>query len=197
MAMHFQMQFIGWYPEHFSETVNTTGPCRWYVSIGSGDGISSTNVRQVIITPYDIPRGQWVNTLRPRQDGRHFPDDIFKCIFFNENVWILIKISLKFNSKGPVINIPSLVQIMAWRLLGDKPLSEPMIVRLSTHICVTRPQWVNIYNLTNPNNKKCLPHLTHSRQYTISQHNLWPCFTKKKGYQRKNIYIFTCQYMHQ
>ena len=26
------------------------------------------------------------NTLRPRQDGRHFPDDIFKCIFLNENV---------------------------------------------------------------------------------------------------------------
>ena len=27
-----------------------------------------------------------INTLRPRQDGRHFPDDIFKCIFLNENV---------------------------------------------------------------------------------------------------------------
>ena len=27
-----------------------------------------------------------VNTLRPRQDGRHFPDNIFKCIFLNENV---------------------------------------------------------------------------------------------------------------
>ena len=26
------------------------------------------------------------NTLRPRQDGRHFPDDIFKCIFLNWNV---------------------------------------------------------------------------------------------------------------
>ena len=25
-----------------------------------------------------------INTLRPRQDGRHFPDDIFKRIFFNE-----------------------------------------------------------------------------------------------------------------
>ena len=36
------------------------------------------------------------NTLKPRQNGRHFPDDIFKCIFLNENVWILIKISLNF-----------------------------------------------------------------------------------------------------
>ena len=32
---------------------------------------------------------------------------------------------------------------MAWRQLGDKPLSEPMMVCLLTHLCVTRPQWVN------------------------------------------------------
>ena len=31
-----------------------------------------------------------INTLRPRQDGRHFPDDIFKCIFLNENARILL-----------------------------------------------------------------------------------------------------------
>ena len=28
----------------------------------------------------------WLNTLRPRHNGRHFPDDIFKYIFLNENV---------------------------------------------------------------------------------------------------------------
>ena len=50
-----------------------------------------------------------LNTLRPRQDGRQFPDDIFKCIFLNENVWIPIKISLKFVLKGPIDNIPALV----------------------------------------------------------------------------------------
>ena len=83
------------------------------------------------------------NTLRPRQNGRHFADDIFKCIFLNENVWILIKISLKFVPQGPVNNILALVQIMAWRRSGDKPLSELMLVSLPTHICVTRPQWVN------------------------------------------------------
>ena len=84
-----------------------------------------------------------VNTLRPRQNGRHFPDDIFKCIFLNENVWISIGISLKFAPMGPINNIPTLVQVMGWRRPGDKPLSEPMMVRLPTHICVTRPQWVN------------------------------------------------------
>ena len=83
-----------------------------------------------------------LNTLRPRQDGRRFPDDIFKSIFLNENVWISIRISLKFVAKGSINNIPPLVEIMAWRRSGDKPLSEPMMVSLLTHICVTRPQWV-------------------------------------------------------
>ena len=83
------------------------------------------------------------NTLRPRRNGQHFADDIFKRIFFNENVWISIKMSLKFVPKGPINNIPALVQIMAWRRSGDKPLPEAMVVRLLTHICVTRHQWVN------------------------------------------------------
>ena len=54
------------------------------------------------------------NTLRSRQNGRHFPDDIFKCTLLSENVWTLIKISLKVVSKCPINNIPALVQIMAW-----------------------------------------------------------------------------------
>ena len=33
---------------------------------------------------------------------------------------------------------------MAWRRPGDNPLSEPMMVILPPHICVTRPQWVKI-----------------------------------------------------
>ena len=87
-----------------------------------------------------------LNTLRPRQNRRHFADEIFKWIFLNENVWISIKISLKFVPRGPISNITALVQIMAWRRPGDKPLSEPMMVRLLTHICVTRPQWFNATN---------------------------------------------------
>ena len=55
------------------------------------------------------------NTLRPRQNERHFADDILKCILLNENVWIPIKISTKFVPKGPINNIPALVEIMAWR----------------------------------------------------------------------------------
>ena len=62
-----------------------------------------------------------INTLRPRQHGRHFADDTFKHISLNENVAISIKISLKFVHKGQINNIPALVQIMAWRRSGDKP----------------------------------------------------------------------------
>ena len=49
------------------------------------------------------------NTLRPRQNGRHFADGILKYIFLNENVWIPIKISLRFVPKGPINNIQALV----------------------------------------------------------------------------------------
>ena len=79
-----------------------------------------------------------IDTLRPRQNGRRFADDTYERFFLNENARISIKISLKFVPKGPINNNPALVQIMAWRRSGDKPLSEPMMASLLTHICVTR-----------------------------------------------------------
>ena len=61
-----------------------------------------------------------------------FADDIFNFIFLNENAEILCKISLRFVPKVGINNIPALVQIMAWRRPGDKPLSGPMMVSLLT-----------------------------------------------------------------
>ena len=57
-----------------------------------------------------------INTLRPRQNGRHFAYDLFKCIYLNENVWISLKISLKFVSRGPVNNclVPTWRQVIIW-----------------------------------------------------------------------------------
>ena len=81
-------------------------------------------------------------TLRLRENGLHFTDDISKCIFFNEKFWISNYISLKYFPYGLLDNMAALVQIMAWRRRGDKPLSEPIMVSLPTYICVTRPQWV-------------------------------------------------------
>ena len=82
------------------------------------------------------------NSLRPRPNRCHFADDIFICIFENENEWISPMISLTFVPKVRIYNIPALVQIMAWRRPGDKPLSETMMVSLLTHICLTRRQWL-------------------------------------------------------
>ena len=71
-----------------------------------------------------------------------FPHYVFKCIFINENLWNSIKIALKIVPRGSANNIPPLVQIMAWRRPGKRPLSEPTMVRLLTHIWVTRLQWI-------------------------------------------------------
>ena len=82
-----------------------------------------------------MPLRHWrFDALKTRQNGRHFPD-MFKCNFLNENASISIKISEspKFVPKCPINIIPAMFQIMAWRWLGDKPLSEPMVVSLLTH----------------------------------------------------------------
>ena len=73
----------------------------------------------------------FVNISSTGQSGRHFADDIFTCFFLIEKFCIWILISLKFVPKGPIDNNPALVQIMAWRRIGDKPLSEPMLTRFT------------------------------------------------------------------
>ena len=54
-----------------------------------------------------------INTLRLRQNGHQFHDNISKCIVFNENMYISIDIWLKFVPNGPINNIAGLYQIMA------------------------------------------------------------------------------------
>ena len=64
-----------------------------------------------------------------KQIGRHFPDDIFKGIFLNENTWTLIKISFKFVPKGSINNIPALVKwLVTWSWPGDKPFNQWWLV---------------------------------------------------------------------
>ena len=77
--------------------------------------------------------------------GRDKMAAIFQTTFSNAFLWMkMCEFRLRFHwILFPINNISALVQIMAWRRPGDKPLSEPMMVSLLTHICVTRPQWVN------------------------------------------------------
>ena len=58
-------------------------------------------------------------------------NDIFNCILLNENVRIPIQISLKIVPRSPTDNKPLLVQAMAWRRTGGKPLPEPMITQFT------------------------------------------------------------------
>ena len=74
---------------------------------------------------------QVVNTLKMRQNGCHCADNIFKCTFLHENWCLLIKILPNFAANGPINNIPSLVQIMAWCWTGTKPLSKPMMYKFT------------------------------------------------------------------
>ena len=134
------------------------------------------------------------NSLRSRQNGRHFADDTFKPILLNENIRISIKISLKIVPKVLINNIPALVQIMARRRPGDKPLSEPMMVCLLTHICVTRPQWVNHSILpTNTNSV-----MINNKQFTATLFSVkpdnyalagWSWLNHDQGHARPVIYV--------
>ena len=132
-----------------------------------------------------------VNTLRPRQNGRHFADDTFNRIFVKENVRISIKFSLKFVPKGPINNIPALVQIIAWRCPGDKPLSEPVMVSLLTHICVTRPQWLNVPGLSYPSLTRSISWLLMPRILVSPGHQqpwYWLCKTGRSlSYTREDF----------
>ena len=77
--------------------------------------------------------------------GREQMPAIFQTIISNGFSWMKMcefRLSQKFVPKGPINNIPALVQIMAWRRPGDKPLSKPVVVSLLTHICITLPQWI-------------------------------------------------------
>ena len=78
-----------------------------------------------------------INPSPPEQNGRNFADDILKCILITKN-FVSIRVSLKFVPKSPVDYLVALVQVMAWRRSGDKPLPEPRLASSPTHICNTR-----------------------------------------------------------
>ena len=76
-----------------------------------------------------IPPDEVFNSSLHEQNGCHFPDDIFRCIFANEKLCISIQISLKFIPKGTIDNKSALVQVMAWHPTGDNALPEPMLTQ--------------------------------------------------------------------
>ena len=59
------------------------------------------------------------------------PDDILNDIFINDFFFIFTRLSLKFVPKGSIDKKTALVQVMAWRRTGDKPLPEPMLTQFT------------------------------------------------------------------
>ena len=58
-------------------------------------------------------------------------DDICKCNFVNENYKIPIQISLKLVPRSTINSNPALVQVMAWRRTGDRPLPEQVMIQFT------------------------------------------------------------------
>ena len=64
----------------------------------------------------------YLNTLRLRQNGCYFTDDIFKWLFLNKDFHVMIEITLNFIPQGPIDNKWILFQIVVWCQSGNKPL---------------------------------------------------------------------------
>ena len=79
-----------WWRQRIMAHIRNTGPY-YYIALSLGE-----------MAPFNI--------LRPRQNGLHFPDDIFKWIFVNENMFISIKISLKVVPRGLINKIPAFMR---------------------------------------------------------------------------------------
>ena len=93
---------------------------------------------RVDLQPHSKARTKWGQFYR-----WHFQVQFF----FYENLFVFfIQISLKFVSKISINNGPvQWVQIMTWHPAGDKPVADPCRPSLLMHICITGPQWVNMW----------------------------------------------------
>ena len=80
-----------------------------------------------------------INSSLPGQYGHRFADDLFRGNFVNERLCNLILISLKFVPMRTIDNKAALVQVMAWRWIGYKPLPEPMLTQFTDVLINRRP----------------------------------------------------------
>ena len=96
---------------------------------------------------------QWIPCTKVQKRGKCFHLMTPSCVFLNENVyafWLKLHWSLFLRVQLTIFQ--QLVQVMAWCWSGNKPLSVPMMVRLTTHKWITLSQCVKHHQLyfTNP-----------------------------------------------
>ena len=126
--MHLKLSFVKWQP--FCLSLNVLRKCTW------GCHLYCWTKYEIYSKLTHWGRDKMVSILQTTFSN---------ACFFNENIWILLRISLKFLPEVQIYNIPALVQKIAWHCPGDKPLSEPMMAWSLTHRCITRPQWLNVH----------------------------------------------------
>ena len=106
---------------------------------------------------------------------------IFKCIFSNEKIWILIKNSLKFVPRCCNNKITALYQIKARHEPENNPLSEPVIVNLLTRLCIT--QWVNVLSHVN----QCM-YIDILRPQQMAT-KFWKAYLNSKEFDKRNCIL--------
>ena len=118
----------------------------WHVNTTNSQHLPATN--HFTVTPLST-KSTWIEGKEALLThwGRDKMAAISQMTFSNAFSWMKkYQFRLRFHRSlflwFEISNIPVLVQIMARRRSGDEPLSEPMMVSLLTHICITRPQWV-------------------------------------------------------
>ena len=104
-------------------------------------------ISEVLVWVWKLPIQDYNHTypgpLRPRHNGRHFADDIFKCNFLNEYIY---KFRLTFDWSFFLGFKLTIFKHWFRKWLGAGHATSLYLSqwwsRLLTHICVTWPQWV-------------------------------------------------------
>ena len=119
---HYQVQ---WWPVWYHAII------RYNDDLCDTKPLSGTMMTCVIPCHYQVQWWPIVNwTLRNKQLFVSKLKCFLSSIFFMQFLFILFQSLLKFVPKGPIDNKSSLVQEIVWCLTGDKPLSEPMVIKI-------------------------------------------------------------------
>ena len=118
ISMQFYFSFFQYSLSGYAFTMGKLVLNHWDLVTPCGLKAPSHNLKQcwLIISKLCVIFQLWGQ----EKNDHHFADDTFKRIFLNENIRISLKVSLRSVPKGPINNIPALVQIMAWRFVGAK-----------------------------------------------------------------------------
>ena len=81
-----------------------------------------------------------------KQNGRHFADDIFSCVFLKENLYTLIPISLKFvpmiDKKSTLVQVTESTLWKRWQAIAWTKQCDDAYMCHQVHMCSLNEAWV-------------------------------------------------------